>query len=196
MAENKKALVLITTKRPPSEPPPSSETRTPHIEEDQWVDDVITTAADSLSIQDAHHATNLSTCAYTPRINKLSSDKTINKHLLSNQRHRNNTRCDNVPLRCTLQPHFVYQLHIPTPKGGHHIPQVHTMNNAIHNTTWKNEPSQHWTPNRDGTWSPPPNPEPPDNRLTAAVPTHTTAIPYNTLLQSIRVANKSSGTNN
>ena len=75
MSEVMKPVVLIANDRPPSEPPPSLETITPHIEETQWVEDVITTAVQSLSLKDAHNATELSTSKYTPRIKKLSTNR-------------------------------------------------------------------------------------------------------------------------
>ena len=157
-------MVCLTTKRPPSEPPPSLEKITPHIDDNQWVDDVVTTAADSLSRQDTHNATVLSTYSYTPRIHKLTSNKEINYHHLSLQRHHNTHHRDKVPLRCTMQPPIVYPIHIPTPKLCSN-PQVHKMANNLHNTTWKDDPSQHWKPDENSTWVPQPK-TPQENRLT------------------------------
>ena len=187
MAEKKKSVVLITNTRPPSEPPPSSEIITPHIEENQWVEDVITTAVQSLSLQDAYNATTLSTCEYTPRIKKLSTNRAINQQQLSIQRLRNNKPSNTVSSRCALIPPIVYELHIPTPKQRTR-PHEDTRTNTIHHTTWKDEPSQHWKPNGDGTWKTPTTPETPATTLSADNTTH--AIPYNKLLSRIKNARK------
>ena len=65
-----KLVVLLANDIPLLEPPPSSETTTPHIENEQWVDAIIKTASQSLAQQDVHNTIALSTRHYTSCIKK------------------------------------------------------------------------------------------------------------------------------
>ena len=146
-----KPVVLLTKDRPPSEPPPLSETITPHIEHEQWVDDTITSAIQSLAQQDVHNAIELSTSQYTPCIKKFSTNRAINESILAKQRTMNTKRTHKPTLQCTLQPPIVYEMHIPTPKAQSQYSNT-PPSNVIHNTTWKDDPTHHWTLNKHGQW--------------------------------------------
>ena len=146
-----KPVVLLAKDRPPSEIPPSSETTTSHIKNEQWVDGTITTAIKSLAQQDVHNATALSTSHYTPRIKKISANRVINQTILSHQRQMNVRRLNRTPLQCKLQLLIVYVIHIPTPKEQSRHKDT-PSSNIINNTTWKDDPTYHWTLNEHGQW--------------------------------------------
>ena len=160
MEESMKPVVHLLKNKPPSEPPPSQETITPHIEETQWIGDVKNAAALSLSQRDTHNATALCDTTYTPSIKKLSSDRAITACQLSLQRKVNAKRTK-IPQRCTLNPPTRYVMHIPTPKA-----QLYTED-VIHNTTWKDDPTRHWTAGGLQAWNIPP---PTDTEYTHTTP--------------------------
>ena len=89
MVYTMKVVVLLTKDRPVSEPLPLSETTIPHIKIEQWIDDIITIASQSLAQQDVHNVTALSTSHYTPHIKKLSTNRAVNQPILSRQRQIN-----------------------------------------------------------------------------------------------------------
>ena len=145
-----KPVIQLLQDKPPSEPPPLQENTTPHKEETQWIDDVKNAAALSLSQRDTHNATTLCDTTYTPSIKKLSSNRAITTCQLSLQRKVNAKRT-RILLKCTLTPPIIYAMHIPTPKA-----QSHTEN-VFHNTTWKNDPTRHWTQGGHQAWTIPPS---------------------------------------
>ena len=144
-------VVLLTKDRPPLETPPLSETTTPHIENEQWVDDIITTAIQSLAQQDVHNAISLSTSHYIPHIKKLSTNRVINQTILSHQPQMSVILLNRKPLQFKLQPPIVYAMHIPTSKGQSRHKET-PPSNVIHNNIWKDDPTYHWTLSERGLW--------------------------------------------
>lgn len=93
----------------------------------------------------------LSTSHYTPRIKKLSVNRATNQTILAHKRQMNAKRVHKTPLQCKLQPPIVYAMHIPTPKGQSRHRDTH-LSNIIHNITWRDDPTHHWTLNEQGLW--------------------------------------------
>ena len=120
----------------PEPPPPPESIKPPTMEERHWMDDALHSATnDFTTIKNAndYDATTI-VDGYSPFIRKLQTKEDLRAQLLRAKHHKS-----------PLPPPNNHPLHIPTPKS-----QYHTS--MLHNTTWKDYPSNEWIKNATGGW--------------------------------------------